>query len=153
MTLFSNHAIDFSCREIVDLRRVAARVDRAAHQDKCGGLAILVARRHHRRGDERRYGRLTDGHHMRVRADEANEIDEIVDEVVEVEASGGEWHVAGVGPIRNVNVMLRQHGLDGAAQQRRVMARHRCDDQNLGVVALSAFGLVAAEMNEVAEGF
>ena len=58
-------------------------------------------------------------------------VDQVVDVIVEVEAALGERHHAGVGPIGDHHLMGRQEGLDRAAQQRRVMARHRGDDEEL----------------------
>ena len=45
-------------------------------------------------------------------------------------------HVAGVAPVGDVDVVVRQHVADGAAQQRRIVPRHRRDHQHLGVVPL-----------------
>ena len=78
------------------------------------------------------------------------EPDQVVDVVVEVEGAGGQRHVARVHPVGDVDVMLGQHLLDRAAQQRREMPRHRGDDQHLGVVAPLASD--ALEVQQVAEG-
>ena len=67
----------------------------------------------------------------------SDEVDDVIDEVVEVEAAHGQRHVARVDPVGDVEIVLRQHRLDGAAQQRRVVARHRRDQQHLRVVALA----------------
>ena len=105
-----------------------------------------------RHGGEHRHGRLADRHDVRVGAEHANELDDVVDEVVEVEAAHGERDVARVDPIGDVDFVVGQHRLDGAAQQRRVVTRHRRHDQHLGVVALAGErGLVALEVQQTAE--
>ena len=40
-------------------------------------------------------------------------------------------HGAGIHPVGDVDVVMRQHGFDRAAQQRGIVARHRRDDQQL----------------------
>ena len=138
--------------ELVDACRIAARVDRAAHQRHRGGLAWIVDRGHVRNGGEHRHGRLANAHDVRIGAEHTNELDDVIDEVVEVEAAHGERDVARVDPIGDVDFMVGQHRLDGAAQQRRVVPGHRRYDQHLGVVALaSQRGLVALEVQQTAE--
>ena len=61
-----------------------------------------------------------------------------------------------IGPVGDVDVMLRQHRLDRAAQQRRVVTRKGRDDQHLRIgrgVSLGLFEriLVAGEMHERAK--
>ena len=142
----------FAFGELVDAGRIAARVDRAAHQRHRCGLARVVDRGHVRHGGEHRHGRLTDADDVHVGAEHANELDDVIDEVVEIEASHGERDVARVVPVGDVRLMVGQHRLDGAAQQRRVVPRHRRHDQHLGVVALAGErGLVALEMEEAPE--
>jgi hypothetical protein len=74
----------------------------------------------------------------------------IVDVVVEIELAFGHRHHAGVSPVGDVDVGMRQHRLDGAAQQRRIVARHWRHDQKLGV-GTAAGGQGALEMDQVAE--
>ena len=57
--------------------------------------------------------------------------DQIVDIVVEIELAGFQRHVARIAPVGDPYVVARQHPLDRAAQQGRIMARHRRDDQQL----------------------
>src|SRR3546814_13916877 len=49
----------------------------------------------------------------------------------------------------DLDLVVRQHRLDGAAQQRGVMARQRRHDQQLGVVA--GLAALAGEMDDLAE--
>jgi hypothetical protein len=54
-------------------------------------------------------------------------------------------------PLGDVEIVLLDQGLDGAAKQRRVVARHRRYEQHLGVVALATGLPVAVEMAKLAE--
>jgi hypothetical protein len=88
---------------------------------------------------------------MRAGAEHVQHRDQIVDVVVEIEAALGERHHARIRPVGDVDVVAGQHRVDGAAEQRRVMARHRRDDQELLLVGrLVAAGLL--EIEELAEG-
>jgi hypothetical protein len=58
-------------------------------------------------------------------------LDHVVDVVVEIEAAFRHRHHARIDPVGDVDVVVRQEGFDRAAQQRRVVARHRRDDQQL----------------------
>ena len=81
-------------RQRVDLRRVAARVDRAAHhRHRLRQLRIFVAR-HQRNCGEHRHRRLTHRNDVHVRAQVPDELDHIVDVVVEVKRPGGNRHHA-----------------------------------------------------------
>ena len=71
-------------------------------------------------------------HDVRVGPEEVHEFDDVVDEVVEVEVAHGERHLARVGPIGDVEIVLRDHRLDGAAQQRRVVTRIGATISTLG---------------------
>jgi hypothetical protein len=64
--------------------------------------------------------------------DEVEEIDQVVDVVVEIEAPFAERDRLGVGPVGDPHVLVLGHARDGAAQQRRVVPAHRRDDQQLG---------------------
>ena len=77
--------------------------------------------------------------------------DHVVDVVVEIEAPVGERHHAGIDPFGDVDVVVRQERLDGAAQQRRVVARHRRDDQQFGLRPLRRVLERALEMQQPAE--
>ena len=66
-------------------------------------------------------------------AEQTQDLDHVIDIVVEIEEAFGERHHARIGPVGDVDVMSGQEGLDRAAQQGRVMSRHRRDDQQLGL--------------------
>jgi len=51
-------------------------------------------------------------------------------ELVEIEAPARQRHVAGIVPIRQVDVVIGKQRAQRAAQQRREMARHRRDHQD-----------------------
>ena len=123
------------CGQLIDFGRVAARIDRATHENERRGFQIIIALGHQCRCDQAWNGRLADAHHVSICADEVRKFDQVVDEIIKIEASHCEWNFARVHPIGDVDIVLGQHGLDGAAQQRCIMPRHRGDDQHLGIVA------------------
>ncbi len=131
----------------VDRGRRLAGVDRAAHQGQGPRPARILVGAHQRGGGIAGHRRLADREHVRARADMLEELDQIVDIIVEVEAAGIERDELGVAPVGDEDVVARQHPLDRAAQQRRIMARHRRDDQQLRPVLHA----LAAEMLELAE--
>ena len=63
--------------------------------------------------------------------DMLQELDEIVDIVVEIEAAVGERDQLRVAPVGDVDVVAGHHPLDRAAKQGRIMAGHRRDHQQL----------------------
>ena len=130
-------------RELVDGGRAAARVDRAAHQRHRGGRAGVVLGLHHGDGGEQRHGGLADAERVDARAEMLEDLLEIIDVVVEIEVAGGERNGARIRPVGDVDAMGGQEGLDRAAQQRRVMARHRRDDQQLGLLLMVGHGRAA----------
>ena len=71
----------------------------------------------------------------------------MVDELVEAEAPLGQRHVARVLPVGDVEVVLGQHHLDGAAQQRGEVPRHRRHQQD----ARLRHRMVLAEVQQRAE--
>jgi hypothetical protein len=84
---------------------------------------------------------------VRARADLVEEGDEVVGVVLQPEAAGMERNVARVMPVGDVDVVILQQRLHGAAQQRGEMAGHRRHQQHarlLGPVLLP-------EMQERAE--
>ena len=99
-----------------------------------------------------RDGRLAHRQHMRagipLGSDRSQEIGQVVDIVVEVEAAVRQRHQLRIAPVGDVDVGRDQHPPHRVAQQRRVMARHRRHDQQLG----SAGHAFANEMLELAEG-
>ena len=136
----------------VDHGAVDARVDRAAGQHERQRHGGIVFRFHQRRGSQHRHGRLADGKYMHVAAEESEHGDHGVDVVVEVEAAGGQRHVARILPVRDVDLVLGQERLDGAAQKRGEVARHGRDQQQPRVLRGEGRIDVALEMEKAAEG-
>ena len=118
-------------RELVDGGRIAAGVDRPAHQHHAGGDVGIVGSIHQRHGGEHRHRGLAHRHDVAAGAEVVDHLEQVVDIVVEIEMALGEFDLAGIGPVGDVDVGLRQHGLDGSTQQGRIVARHRGDDQEL----------------------
>ena len=88
---------------------------------------------------------------MGVAAEAMQDADDVVDVVVEIEAALGHRHHARVDPVGDVDVVVGQEGLDRAAQQRGVVARHRRDDQHLGLRPARHVAEHALEMQQLAE--
>ena len=135
------------CRDGVDRGRCLARVDRAAHHGERRRATGMFVRVHQAGRCIDRHRGLAYRQHVRARADMRQIVGDVVDIVVEIEAAGVERHVLGVAPVGDVDVVARQHPLHRAAQQRGVMARHGCHDQQL----LLAFDALAPEPLELAE--
>ena len=87
---------------------------------------------------------------MHIAAEIAEELDEIVDIVVEVEASFGARHAARVLPLGEIDIEMRQQVPHRAAEKRREMPRHRRYDQELGIAAAPG-RQIPLEVNEIAE--
>ena len=134
-------------RMLVDRGRRLARVDRPAHHRQRRGAALVLVRRHDRRGGEARHRRLAHRQHMRAGTDMLEPRNQIVDVIVEIELARRQRCIARVAPVGDPHIMAGQHALDRAAQQRRIMARHRRDDQQLG----GALRPLVGEMLELAE--
>ena len=123
----------------------------SAHQHHgMGNVGVLVGfhqrnRRHHR------HRRLAHRDHMRVAAQQMQHGDDVVDVVIEIEATLRERHHARVDPFGHVDVVIGQKSFDRAAQQRRVMARHRRHDQQLGLRPPRHVAEGALEMQQPAE--
>ena len=64
----------------------------------------------------------------------ADEFLDVIDIVVKVERAIGQRHVACVFPVGDIDLVVFQHGLDGVAQQGRVVARQRRYDQHRRLV-------------------
>ncbi len=105
----------------VDRGRSLAGVDRATHHAERRRRARILIRVHQADRGIGRHRRLAHRQHMRARADMLEELDQIIDIVVEIEAAGVERHQLRVAPVGNVDVMAGQHPLDRAAQQRGVV--------------------------------
>jgi len=79
--------------------------------------------------------------------DQFQELNEIIDIIVEVEAAVRQRNHLRVAPVGNVNVVARQQALDRAAQQGRIVARHWRDDQQAG----AGLDALADKMLELSE--
>jgi len=128
-----------------------AGVDRAAHQRHGQRHIVIVLALHAGDRGQHRNGGLAHRDHMRAAVQRVQHRDHVVDVVVEIEAALGDRHHAGIDPFGDVDVMVRQEGLDGAAQQRRVVTGHRGDDQHLGLRAFRCALQRALEMQQAAE--
>jgi hypothetical protein len=85
---------------------------------------------------------------MGARAERGEEVDDVVDVVVEVEAPVLERNLAGVDPVGDRHVVARQERRDRVAQQRRVVAGHRRDDEQARLVRARAQLAEAAQLGE-----
>ena len=90
----------------------------------------MIALRHHGGSDQRRHAGLTHRDDMRARPDRLQKLDQMGDIIVEAEPAGRHRNVTGIVPVGDIDVMLRQHGAHGPAQERREMARERRHDQD-----------------------
>ncbi len=88
---------------------------------------------------------------MGVAAERVEDGNHVVDIVVEIERALRQRHHARIDPVGNVDVVIGQKGFDRAAQQRRVVARHRRDDQKLRLRTLRRVLERALEAHELAE--
>ena len=114
-------------------------VDRTGHQRQARRLDPVAVARHDRGRRERRDGRLADGDDVAILADEADEVDQVAGIVLEREFAVLELDVARVDPVGDVDLVVAQQRADRAAQQRREMARHRRDQEDLGIVLAACF--------------
>ena len=115
--------------ELVDLGRLDPRVDRSGHQGQRGRAGRVVVLRHDGGCGQRRDRRLADRHHVCARTDLVEEGDQMVGVVLEPEAAGMKRNVARVMPVGDVDIVVLQQRLHGAAQQGGEMAGHRRHQQ------------------------
>ena len=151
MTLRRNQSVPRFSASVVDDGAVDARVDRPAGEDqrqRHGGIAVRL---HQRGGGQHRHGRLAHGEHVHVAAEEAEHVGHGVDVVVEIEAAGGQRHVARVLPVGDVDLVVGQERLDRAAQERGEVARHGRHQQQARMLRGAGRIDVALEMDEAAE--
>ena len=90
-------------------------------------------RGHQRNRGQHRHGGLADADHVAIAVDAlqvADELLHVADVVVQVEFALLQRHHAGVLPVGDVDLVVLEHGADGVAQQRGVVARQRRDDQH-----------------------
>ena len=72
--------------------------------------------------------------------------------IIETEIALRQRHAAGIEPVGDIDIMFGKHGRDRAAQQGGIMARHRGDDQHLGVGPAQGRLAGAADCHAVAVG-
>ena len=135
--------------KVVHRRGAFTRVDRAAHHDHRARQVGFLVLRHQRHRGEHRHGRLAHRDDVQVRRQQADELAHVVDIVVEVERAGAHRHHAGVDPVGDVHVVVRQHRAHRVAQQSRVVPRKRRHHKDLAVVLAACRAL---EMDQPAEG-
>ena len=133
--------------ELVDLGRIHPCVDRSRHQRHAARERRIAGLRHHRGGGQRGHRGLAHRDDVAARSHDPQEADDVVDELVQAEAPLGQRHVARVLPVGDVEVVLRQHHLDCAAQQGGEVAGHRRDQKD----ARLHDRMVLAEMQQRAE--
>ncbi len=142
--------------EVVDLGRAAACVDRSAHEDEAARLRL--ARGRHERGRRQHgHGRLADGDDVQALGpDVADELADVADVIVEREGAAIGRDVARVDPVGDVDLVGRQQRAHRVAQQRRVVAGERRDDQDRRFLLQLGDDLrlvaVALEAEQPAEG-
>ena len=89
--------------------------------------------------EDRRPG-LADGDHVGAPTDMVQHAADRVDIVRQTEASRGDGNIPGIGPVGDIDVEIGEERRDRAAQQGRVMARERRDDQQRGPFHVRAGG-------------
>ena len=134
--------------KVVDRGGRLARVDRPAHHGQRRGAVGIARLCHHRRCRQRGDAGLAHGEHVRIRPDHAEEVDQVIDVIVEVEIALVDIDAARIGPVGDPDFRAFHHPRNRAAQQRGVMPAHRGDDQQAGRIFGQA---IALEMPEVAE--
>ena len=138
-------------REIVDRSRIAAGIDRTAHQGHRQRHIGIAAGLHDRHRCHDRHRRLAHRDDMHVAAERMQHLDHVVDVIVEIEAAFGERHHARVRPVGDVDFMRGQEGFHRAAQQRGVMAGHRRHDQHARLRGTQRTRQLAVEVQQAAE--
>ena len=125
-------------------------VHRAGHERHARGLGEVAVLGQHGHGRQHRHARLAHGHDVRAGPEHLQELDDVVDDLVQPERAVLEADVAGVVPVRDVHVVVRQQRADGVGEQGREVPGQRGDDQHprLGRRAL---GQVLGEAQQRAE--
>jgi hypothetical protein len=131
---------------LVGLTRVSAahQHHRARHIGVIGGFHARDRRKHRHRG-------LAHRDDVNVAAQEMQDRNDVIDIVVEIERPFGQRHHAGVLPLCDVDVVVRQERLDSAAQQGRVMPGHRRNDEQARLRPLRPVLEHSLEMHKPAE--
>ena len=111
-----------------------SRINGRAHEGHRGRTRRIFILSHQRNRRQGRRARLTDRHHMGVVAQRRDHLAHIEHVITEIEASVIDRNLARIRPVGDVDLVIRQKGLDRAAQQGRVMARHGRHDQDGAVL-------------------
>src|SRR3984957_12374939 len=109
-------------RKGIDAGRIDARIYWTAHQHHGMWHTGVLDRLHAGDRSEHRHRRLTHRDDMDVAAEKMQDRDHVVDVIVEIEAAFDDRNHASVSPIRDVDIVIGQKRLNGASQQRRIMA-------------------------------
>ena len=117
--------------EVGDLRRSRIRVDRPADQHQRVGLCIRLFAGQIGCRREGQWRRLTDRNDMGIGAQMADEVHEVQRVILDVELAFRHRDVARIVPVSDIDLTIGQERHDGGAQERRVVPRHRCYEQNL----------------------
>ena len=88
---------------------------------------------------------------MHIAAKRMHHLDHVVDVVLEIEAAKRHRHHAGIGPVGDVDFMARQERFNRATQQRRIVSRHRRNDQHARLRGAQRLGELAFEIEQTAE--
>ena len=134
--------------EIGDFGGGGIRVDRPADQRQAAGLGVGVFLGEIGGGGQRQRHRLANRDDMDVGAKMAHEIDEVEGVILDVELALGHRNIAGVVPVRHIDVAVGQQADDRRAQQGGVVTRHRRDQQHL---ALHGRAATHEKVDQVAE--
>ena len=82
----------------------------------------------------------------------ADKVLHVVDVIIQVKSTIGQRHRAGIFPVGDVDLVVFEHGLDCIAQQRRVVARQRGNNQHSGLaLELGQRGRIIGEALEAPE--
>ena len=122
-------------RELVHFCRIDPRVDGPGHQRHAARLGPMTPLSHDGDGGEHGDAGLAHRDDVGLGSHRLEEPDDVGDVVVEPEPPGGERHVARIVPVGQVHVVIREHGADGGAQERREVARHGRDQEHARLVA------------------
>ena len=140
--------------QVVHLGRRAARIDRAAHH-RHRQRRGFAASGHQGHGRQHRHRGLTDADYVAVAVlalQMADKFLNVVDVVVEVKFTLGQWHQTCIGPVGDVDLVVFEHGAHRIAQQRGVVARQRRYDQHHRLIFQLAQGAgVVGEALETAQ--
>ena len=134
---FVNHivfkpVVAFIHGQVVDGSRRFTCVNRAAHHGHGQGC-FFIARSHQRHSGQHRHRGLANAHYMAVAVfalHMADAVLHIVDVVIQIESTFGQRHETCVFPVGDIDLVVFEHGFDGIAQQRCVVARKRRYDQH-----------------------